>query len=88
MAASHFEDAAILFAEFQNAENDRDPFCGTGSANPSAMAAQLLPEAEIHWSGPCGYPLSLYGCTGKLRLWTSHDPSASWVRSRKSTPRW
>src|SRR5262249_38209876 len=31
-----------------------------GSALARAIAAQLVPAAEIHWSFPCGKPLSLY----------------------------
>ena len=36
------------------------------------MAAQLLPAAEIHWSFPCGNPLSLRGWNGNTRLRTIH----------------
>jgi hypothetical protein len=52
------------------------------------MAAQLVPEAEIHWFFPCGNPLSLYDWNGKARVRTSHDPSLNWVRSRNPMPRW
>ena len=46
------------------------------------MTAQLEPAAEIHWSRPCGKPLSRYGWIGMERVRTSQEPSSSCVRSR------
>src|SRR5690349_20843480 len=50
--------------------------CGwaVGTAVLSAITAQLVPVAEIHWSFPCGKPLSLYGWNGKARLRTYQEP--------------
>ncbi len=67
------------------------PGCGSAqgpAAATSAIAAQLVAAAEIHWSCPWGKPLSKYGWNGMERLLTYHDPSSSCVDRRNSTPRW
>ena len=67
------------------------PGCGSAqgpAAATSAIAAQLVAAAEIHWSCPWGKPLSKYGWNGIERLLTYHDPSSSCVDRRNSTPRW
>ena len=56
-------------------------------ASAMAMAAQLVPAAEIHWCRPWGKPVSLGGCTGKVRVRTSQEPSGNCVRSRNAMPR-
>ena len=53
----------------------------------SARTAHAVPAAEIHWSAPCGKPLSKYAWMGTARDLTYHDPSSSCVRSRNATPR-
>src|SRR4051812_24993910 len=47
------------------------------AAGTRAIDAQLVAATEIHWSGPCGKPLSKYGWIGIERLLTYHDPSSS-----------
>jgi hypothetical protein len=53
----------------------------------SACVAQLVADAEIHWSCPNGNPLSKYGWMGMARVFTCHDPSSNCEFSRNRTPR-
>ena len=54
----------------------------SSAAEMSAIVAQFVAAMEIHWSWPCGKPLSKYGWNGIDRLRTYHDPSSSWVDMR------
>jgi len=56
-------------------------------ASASAVAAQLVADAEIHWSCPCGNSLSKNGWIGIARLFTYHDQSSSCVSSKNLVPR-
>ena len=47
-----------------------------------AMVAQAVPTKDENWNLPWGKPLSKYLFTGTERLWTSQEPSGSWVSSR------
>ena len=53
----------------------------------NAMVAQQVADAEMNWDRPCGKSLVEYSTIGKLREATYQEPSASWVRTRNSTPR-
>ena len=65
-----------------------DECCYRRAAGASAMAAQFVAAAEIHWSCSPGKPLSKYGWTGIERVFTYHDPSSNCVFSRNRVPRW
>src|ERR1051326_5019591 len=56
---------------------------GAGSAMCiRAVADQAVAAIEIHWSWPCGKPLSKYGWKPNARVRTCHEPSARRVRMR------
>ena len=59
--------------------------CGCRRAAPPVSGQSspgCVPAAEIHWSTPCGNPLSKYGWNPAARERTCHDPSSSCVFSR------
>jgi hypothetical protein len=51
------------------------------------MVDQFVAAAEIHWSTPCGNPLSNGTCVGIDRVLTRHEPSSIWWSSKYRTPR-
>jgi hypothetical protein len=54
--------------------------CDGSAAGMRAIADHAVAAMEIHWSWPCGNPLSKYGWKPNARVRTCHEPSVSWVR--------
>ncbi len=55
--------------------------------DPELPFPESVAAAEIHWSRPCGNPISKSGCSAIARDFTNHDPSSNCVLSRNCTPR-